>query len=154
MIQVREAKKSEWPLVRQIMLEAFEEYRGVLEPPSAALSETPEDVKASLAKGGALLAFLDGNPGGSTRYEIHEGYVYCSRLAVLPSKRGHGLACAMLEAIDEIAKSKGLQETRLSTREVMESNLRLYRRQGFELAARYPHPRGGGIVVDFVKRLS
>ena len=154
MIEVRIATAEEWPLVHQIMLEAFEEYRGVLDPPSAALSETLEDVRSSVANGGSLLAFMEGQPAGSARYALHEDHAYCSRLAVLPSKRRLGVAGAMLDFIEQTAKGLGIPEVRLSTREVMESNLKLYERQGYTATARSPHPKGGGIVVDFAKRVS
>ena len=71
----------------------------------------------------------------------------------MPSMRRHGLGAAMLDFIEQIAKDSALREVRLSTREVMESNLSLYARQGYEIITKKPYPRGGGIVVDLAKKV-
>ncbi|PWV98428.1 hypothetical protein DFQ01_11863 [Paenibacillus cellulosilyticus] len=56
-IQIREAVIDEWAAVHRIMCEAFEEYRGVLHPPSGALREELEDTIRKLSpRGGAVLA--------------------------------------------------------------------------------------------------
>ena len=39
-------------LVRQVMLAAFEEFRGPLDPPSSALDETLEDTRRAIESGG------------------------------------------------------------------------------------------------------
>jgi len=154
MIEVREATIEEIPLVRQIMLEAFEEYRGVLDPPSGALTETLEETLANVARGGAILAFVSGEAVGSGRYERMPDHLYRSRISVLPSHRGQGLAGAMLSFMDDLARQHGFDEIRLSTREVMESNQRLYLRRGYEIVGREKHPKGEGIVLMLAKRLS
>ena len=76
-IEVRKATDEELPLVYDLMLRAFEEFRGALDPPSAALTESLEDVQAIVRRGGAILAFLDGEITGAPRYEIMEDHVYC-----------------------------------------------------------------------------
>lgn len=152
-IEVRNATEDELPLVRRIMQEAFEEYRGVLEPPSGALTETLEDVRASAAKGGAVLAFLNDDPVGSARYELRDGYIYCWRLSVIPPARGQGIAAAMLEHVHGHATAMGIPEARLSTREVMEANQRLYLRLGYEVISRHLHPKGEGFVLELLKRI-
>ena len=152
-IEVREATEGEFPIVHQIMLAAFEEYRGLIEPPSGALSETVDDVRQSAADGAALIAFLNGEPVGSARYACRSDHLYCSRISVLPSARGQGLATAILAHIHVIAKDLGYGEVRLSTREVMESNQKLYLKLGYSIVAREPHPQGEGIVLVLAKRI-
>ena len=138
-------------MVHEIMLRAFEEYRGVLDPPSAALSEPAllEDREGE----GALLALLDGEAAGSARYSVKQDHIYCSRLAVLPSQRRRGIARALLAGVEAIGRDFHLREARLSTREVMQSNLLLYQSCGYNVVSKYRHPRGPGIVVDFCKGL-
>lgn len=154
MIEVRDASPDELPVVFSIMLQAFEEYRGVLEPPSGALVETVETARAAFAEGGAVLALIGGEPVGSARYTRMPDHLYCSRLATLPAHRGKGVAGAMLGKVHEIAQALGYAEVRLSTREVMEANLRFYLRLGYEIIGKEPHPKGEGIVVLFRKRLT
>jgi ribosomal protein S18 acetylase RimI-like enzyme len=138
-------------VIHEITRTAFEEYRGKVDPPPSAMGETLEEVEASFATDEIILAFLDGEPAGSIRLSFKDDHIYCSRVAVHPTKQRHGVAGAMLTHIAEIAKAGGYPEVRLATREVMESNLRLYERNGFQVTAKYVHPKGGGIVVDLVK---
>ncbi len=153
MIQVRKAKEGELGLVMQIMQAAFEEYRGNLEPPSGALTETLDDVRGSAARGGAVLAFHDGVAVGSARYELRGDHVYTWRLSVLPSARGRGTAAAMLEFIHDLASELGFAEVRLSTREVMESNQQFYFRLGYQVISRNLHPCGEGVVLELAKAI-
>lgn len=154
MVTVRNAKDDELPQVYAIMRTAFEEYRGLLEPPSGALIETLDDVRRNAAEGGAVLAFLDDEPVGSARYVRKNDHVYCRRIAVLPFARRRGIATAMIEHVHRVAAELGFSEVRLATRAVMESNLRFYLRLGYEVIRSAPHPSGGGIVVDLAKRLA
>ncbi len=153
-IKVREATPDEMPVAWRIMLAAFEEYRGALEPPSGALTESLDEFKASAARGGAALAFISGEAVGSARYEFMPDHVYCSRISVVPSHRGLGLAGAILDYVDQRALECRYAEVRLSTREVMESNQRLYLRHGYEVVAREQHPKGEGIVLVLSKMVS
>lgn len=152
-ITVRLASDQEMDLVHEIMLLAFEEYRGVLDPPSGAHQESVEDVRRSAAKGGALLALLDGEPVGSARFEVRGEHVFCWRLAVLPSSRGRGLAQAMLRFVHAWAEQAGLPEVRLVSREVLGSNLRYYEKLGYRVVSRQPHPAGEAIIVEFVRQI-
>lgn len=152
-VEVRAATIEEAELVHAIMLSAFEEYRGVLDPPSGALTETVENVREEMAKGGALLAFSEGEPAGSARYALMSDHIYFGRLAVLPSMRQRGAARAILCAMDQVAKDLGHSEIRLATREVLGSNLRLYESSGYVVVGRNLHPKGGAMVVDLAKAI-
>ena len=153
MLTVRLATTEELSIVHEVMLASFEELRGVLDPPSGAHAETLEDVIVAVEKGGAILALVNKKPVGTARYELHPDHLYCGRVGVLPDHRGQGIASAILEFIDEVAREHALPEVRLSTREVMESNLRLYERLGYRITSRAPHKKGTSIVVELSKRL-
>ncbi len=153
MIEVRRATREELPIVHEITRAAFEEYRGTVDPPPNALDETLEEVEASYNATEIVLALLDGEPAGSIRLTFKDDHIYCTRVAVHPSKQRKGVAGAMLTHIADIAKARGYREVRLATREVMESNLRLYERNGFQITGKYVHPKGPGIVVDLVKKV-
>ena len=153
MIDVRLAKASEAPLVHRITLEAFEDLRGILDPPSGALSETLRDVVASIANDGAVIAFVDGEPAGAARLDPKVDHVYCGRIGVLPAHRRLGVAAALLHFIECTAKDLGFQEVRLATREQLANNIRLYERLGYSIIDRSRHPRGPDWVIDFSERL-
>ncbi len=141
------------PLVRELMLAAFEEYRGNLVVPSSAHDETVDDVVAHLNEGGGVLARCEGEVVGSGRYEWREGYVYIGRLSVLPPFRGRGVGAAMMEAIHGTARERGVPEVRISVRTLLPKNIELYERLGYVVVARYTHERGNETVVDMTKAL-
>jgi GNAT superfamily N-acetyltransferase len=141
------------PLVRDLMLASFDEYRHVLVVPSSALDETVDDVSEHLRLGGGVVARLDGRAIGSGRYEWREDHVYIGRLSVLPELRGQGIGAAMMEAIHALALGRGVAEARISVRTLLPKNIVLYERLGYQVTARYKHPRGDEIIVDMAKRL-
>lgn len=150
-IQVRHARADEALLVHRITQVAFEDLRGVIFPPSGAHAETLDDVRDSIKRGGAVLALVDGEPVGCARYQPQADHVYLGRLGVLPSMRRRGVAGALLTYVEDITRELGLPEVRLGTREVLESNIRLYESHGYAIIAHYEHPKGGGMVVDMAK---
>lgn len=139
--------------VRALMLAAFDEYRDVLVVPSSAFDESVEDVAAHLREGGGVLAWQDGQAIGSGRYEWRGDHVYIGRLSVLPEYRGHGIGAAMMEAMHDCARERGMPEARIGVRTMLPRNIELYERLGYVVTARYQHPRGDEIIVDMAKRL-
>jgi ribosomal protein S18 acetylase RimI-like enzyme len=129
-------------LVRQIMLDAFEEFRGTLEPPSSALDETLEDTRRAIDAGGAALAWLGDEPVGSVRFLPRPDSLYVGRLAVLPAHRGRGIAAALMTAIEQQARYLGLGEVRVEVRLSLPGNVAFFRRLGFQTISEQPHPRG------------
>ena len=135
------------------MFAAFDEYRDVLVVPSSALDETVEDVAHKLSLGGGVLAWAGDRAIGSGRYEWRDGFVYIGRLSVLPEARGRGTGAAMMVAIHDLARDRGVPEAHISVRVLLPRNIVLYERLGYVEVARYQHERGDETVVDMVKRL-
>lgn len=142
MTSITLAAPGDAPLVHRIMQEAFEEYRGRLEPPSSAHDETIEDVRHAIAAGGAVLAWDEGTAVGSARFRPRPGYLYVGRVSVLPAWRGRGIGAALMTAIGEQARTLGLPEIRVEVRLSLPSNAALYRRLGYQTVSEQPHPRG------------
>jgi ribosomal protein S18 acetylase RimI-like enzyme len=142
MITVSLATRDDAPLVHQIMIAAFEEYRGVLEPPSSTHDETVNDVRRAFDSGGAVLARLDGAAVGSARFQPRPGYLYVGRVSTLPAWRGRGVGAALMTFLLDHARALGLPEVRVEVRLSLPSNVALYRRLGFHTISEQPHPRG------------
>jgi ribosomal protein S18 acetylase RimI-like enzyme len=153
-LRISEASSDEIPLVYEIMQAAFAEYMGVLDPPSGVHAETLEDTKLAVSRGGALLAWLDDQSVGSVRYAFHDESCYIGRVSVLPGFRGQGIASAMVERIEKIAREHECKWLEVTVRMIIETNLRLYERIGFSIDRVYDHPKGGGMVADMVKPLT
>ncbi len=142
MLTVALATRDDAALVHRIMIAAFEEYRGVLEPPSSTHTETVEDVRRAFDSGGAVLARLDGEAVGSARFHSRPDYLYGGRVSVLPARRGRGVGSALMGVLLDHARALGLPEVRVEVRLSLPSNVALYRRLGFRTISEQPHPRG------------
>src|SRR5262245_66032573 len=81
---IREAGREDAPTLFRLMIAAFAEYEGVLDPLSGAHHETFITVVRKLSAGGAALALVDGEPAGFAFYQPDGDLLYFGRLSVLP----------------------------------------------------------------------
>jgi len=152
-IHITTATLEDAPLVYDIMQQAFAEYLGVLDPPSGAHNETLNDVIVALDQGGAILAWMGTQAVGSARYVWHDDLCYIGRVSVLPPYRGQGIASAMMEHIEELARGHGSSFLEIGVRMILENNINLYKRIGYTIADVFEHPKGGGMIATMVKLL-
>jgi PPOX class probable F420-dependent enzyme len=141
-IRIEPAGAEQAEAVLEAMRRAFEQYRGSLNPPSSALDETIEDVRAAMARGGAFVARDGEAVVGSARYQLRTGHVYAERVAVDPGARGRGVGAALMRAIEEAGRAAGYPEIRIGVRASLPGNLRFYEDLGYRTLAAGPHPRG------------
>jgi ribosomal protein S18 acetylase RimI-like enzyme len=139
--------------VHRLMQLAFEEYRGRLVPPSGALTETIDDVRAAINSGGAFLAFAGEVAVGSARYRLFPDHAYAERIAVLPAHRGRGIAVALMAAFEEAIRVLRVPEARVGVRVSLPSNLRFYENLGYRALSSRPYPTGTDFEITLSKRL-
>ena len=132
---------------------AFAEYAGVLDPPSGATTESLDEVRAGIAEGGALLAWIDGMVVGTGRWRTRDGFLYAERVGVLPELRGRGVGVLLMRAIEDAARVAGLAEVRLATRAALWRNLRFYEGLGYRTISSRRHPRGPDYEITLSKRV-
>jgi ribosomal protein S18 acetylase RimI-like enzyme len=154
MLTITQANPEQVALVYDIMLQAFEEYRGKLNPPSGVFAETIESVLRVMSEGGALLAWERDVPVGSMRYQFKPDHLYLGRVSVLSSHRGRGIATAMMREVEPIACAHGYNTIRLGARLVLQSNIVFYERLGYRVIDTRIHEKGGSMVVEMLKELS
>jgi len=77
---------------------------------------------------------------GTGALAIMEGYGEVKSMFTTPAARGHGVAAALLRAIEDEARAQGLPALRLETAETLQAAMRLYTRHGFT---------GRGIFGDY-----
>jgi PPOX class probable F420-dependent enzyme len=152
-IRVEPAGDADVPDVLASMRRAFGEYRDTLTPPSSALDETADDVRAAMARGGAFLARDGGRVVGSARYQLRPRYTYAERVSVDREYRGRGVGAALMRAIEEAAGAAGHPEVRVGVRASLPGNLRFYEDLGYRTHASQPHPRGPDFDMTLSKRL-
>lgn len=137
---IRPAEADEIPIVHRVMREAFEQFRDRMVPPSGALLEEVADIEAKFRRGGALLAWLNGDAAGSVQVDFAADYMYIGRLAVTPHARGMGMGTALMEAAERVAVSRGYAETRIGVRLSVPKNVPFYLGMGYEAMSQGEYP--------------
>jgi PPOX class probable F420-dependent enzyme len=152
-IRVEAATDADAPEVLASMRRAFAEYQDTLKPPSSALDETVDDVRAAMARGGAFVARDGGRVVGSARYQFRGDHTYCERVSVDRDYRGRGVGTALMRAVEEAARTAGHAEVRIGVRASLPANLRFYEDLGYRVRGSQPHPRGPDFDMSLGKRV-
>ncbi|WP_328019205.1 GNAT family N-acetyltransferase [Niallia alba] len=143
--------EEEAPIVHKLMLEAFEDYR-YIEVPSSALTE-PVDKLINALKSRteqAIIYWLDDIPLGSARLQLKDDSLYFSRLSVIPSARGKGIAKAMLAWMEEYALLNRKQKVECKVRANIPKNIELYEKLGFVITKEETAANPNGMAVKAV----
>lgn len=150
-MEIKIAKELDVPVVFQLMLEAFEEYRS-LEVPSSAINESLEAVQIAFKSNSekALLCSIDGRPLGSCRFTMKEDTLYFSRVAVIPSARGKGIAKAMLSWLEQYAYDNFKRKMACRVRVSLPKNINLYRSLGYFISKEEVVTNPNGFLVKTV----
>lgn len=138
--RVREADCDEAGLLHDILVHAFSEYEGRLDPPSGVHSETMISVRDKMGEGGALICEVAGVVAGCIFYAPKAGYLYVGRLAVLPEYRRHGIGDLLLQAAERRAVELGLFHVQLGVRIVLGKLRAYYETRGYVPIAFRSHP--------------
>jgi ribosomal protein S18 acetylase RimI-like enzyme len=136
---LREVTDQDIPTLLVVLRTAFEEYRGRLDPPSGAHTETVENVRQKLTTDRAVVAVVDQEIAGCVFYQSENGLMYLERLAVLPLYRRRGLARALIDYVEARARVLGLSHVRLGVRVVLKDNWAYYERLGYYLVEYKAH---------------
>ena len=140
-LTLRDATFADAPLMTEIIVAAFEDHRGKIDPPSGAHNETPEKVLAKLQQGGGIIAYSSELPAGCVVYypEGHDD-MYMGRLAVLPAFRQHGVGQALVAAVENKAQMEGYARMTLSVRIALPRNRSFFERLGYSVTGYESHP--------------
>ena len=136
-----------------VMQTAFAEYAGKLYPASPCHTETIGDVAKAIHFGGALLAWLDDVPVGSVRYYTRGDIFFVERVSVLPGFRGLGIASAMMDELERLARRNGCSQMQLHSRLNLPKNIALYERMGFAIVSQHQITADADIQVTMTKCL-
>jgi tRNA (guanine37-N1)-methyltransferase len=134
-----------WTLQRAAYLVEGARYDTFAIPP---LTETLDELRATLLEGTVLVAERAGRLVGSVRGEVRdEGVWYIGRLMVAPDLQGQGLGTTLMDRIEALAPP-GTRVLRLVTGLQSEANLRFYRRRGYREVGRRSHPGVDVLVLE------
>jgi predicted N-acetyltransferase YhbS len=138
-ITLRLARRDDAARIVSVIQRAFVQYDGVLVPPSGAMSETADSVAARLADESCVLAISGTILVGCVFYKEFGGHLYFSRLAVLPDRRGGGIARRLIAAVEAAAHDRGIAAVTLGVRIALPENLAFFTMLGYREIARETH---------------
>ena len=129
--RLREAHSDDAGLLHDILVRAFGEYEGRLDPPSGVHAETIASIRDKLIEGGALICEESGGVAGCVFYAPQAGYLYVGRLAVAPEYRRRGIGDLLLRAAERRAAELGLSHVRLGVRLALGKLRAYYEARGY-----------------------
>ena len=143
MVILRDAVEADEVAMLALIKAAFEEQRGIIDPPSSALDKTVAILHQELTTASALVAEIKSATkpalGGCIFYEQKQDAVYLSRLAVPPSYRGRGIGIALIQAAEERGKAMGLRAATLSVRLALLGQQAYYEKLGYRFVGYGTH---------------
>jgi tRNA threonylcarbamoyladenosine biosynthesis protein TsaE len=130
-LSVLEAGPEQAGQVLEVIRRAFS-VRPPLDPPSTALDETLDSVRAQLERSGGLLVLRRSVPVGAMLFDrSRPGQLGLTRVSVDPAQQGHGVASAMVGVAEDVAESYELDGVWLVAREELPENLTFWQRRGY-----------------------
>lgn len=139
-LRVRHGDLADADVIARLITRAFAVFEGKLVPPSGALDETPDTVRARLADRRSGIAELGPLPVGCVLYERKGTDVYLGRLAVSPGHQRRGIARALIAFVEAEARAMGAASISANVRIQLTANHRLFAASGFREIARHAHP--------------
>ncbi|MGV1838436.1 GNAT family N-acetyltransferase [Agrobacterium rhizogenes] len=138
-IQCLDDSFEHWDELLALILSSFAYMNGRIDPPSSALSLTPQSLKE---KAGTEIGYiaLDGNRlAGCIFCRPEAESLYIGKLAILPSEQGKGIGRQLLTLAETTALERGLNALRLETRIELTDNHATFARWGFRKTAENRH---------------
>lgn len=130
----------EWNALLQLLRESFAFMDGRIDPPSSLDGMDAEAFRLKARKETLIVAKDGAVLTGCVFAALREDCVYVGKLAVAASARGQGLARALLDAADDLARSQGRSCLELQTRVELIENHRAFEALGFVKVAETSHP--------------
>ncbi len=132
--RVRSATYDDIEAIGRITREAFLKYKEL--SPNAdpeALKETAKDIKRDIDTKIVLIAEQNEVPVGSVRVEVDESTrsAYLTRFAVKLNSQNNGIGKSLMNLVDEIMLSKGVEKISLHTDSKLAPLIRFYYGRGF-----------------------
>jgi GNAT superfamily N-acetyltransferase len=138
-IAIRPARVDEAPAIASLLHCAFAQYDDVLVPRSGAMDETIATVAARLRDESCLVALTGEVLVGCVFYKPLDEAIYFGRLAVLPGRRGQGLARRLIAAVEAAAAAAGAVAVTLGVRIALPENVALFTALGYREISREAH---------------
>jgi ribosomal protein S18 acetylase RimI-like enzyme len=125
--KIRLAGVHDAPIIHELMIKAFMEYKNEV-PPSSALEETVQSISTALEKEDeqAAICYIDHEPVGMIRFQFKEDGIYFYRLSVVPEQQRKGIAKGILIWLEDYANSNLKPFIFCKVRMTVPKNIKLY----------------------------
>ncbi|MBR0557546.1 GNAT family N-acetyltransferase [Ciceribacter sp. L1K23] len=129
-----------WEELFELILSSFSYMNGIIDPPSSALSMTPQSLREKARQEIGFVAREDDELTGCIFCRPEPpSCLYIGKLAVAPSHQNRGIGTRLMGRADDLARSIGYRQLRLETRIELTDNHRRFRSMGFELFSEGRH---------------
>ncbi|WP_184709695.1 GNAT family N-acetyltransferase [Rhizobium lusitanum] len=129
-----------WSKLLDLILTSFAYMNGRIDPPSSALSLTPQSLKEKARNELGFIAMDDDKIAGCIFCRAEPDTLYIGKLAVLPGAQRKGVGRRLLAMAETAANNLGLTTLRLETRIELTENHTTFAGWGFVKTAESRHP--------------
>jgi GNAT superfamily N-acetyltransferase len=153
-IEIRLATADDAPLVSDVLLQAFIEYRSLYtEAGFAATTPDVEQIKRRMIEGPIWIALRHDTVIGTVSAVLQGESVYVRGMAVLPEARGHRTGELLMNEIELFAFASKCRRLYLSTTPFLDRAIALYGRLGFNRIDEGPHDLYGTPLLTMARTL-
>ena len=128
-----------WDELLSLIMRAFASMDGVIDPPSSAHLLSVESLRDKAGRETVFLALQDGRIAGCIFALERVDDFYVGKLAVAPGLQGQGIGRRLMQAVEDLARSRNTSAIELQTRIELTANHATFARLGFHETERTAH---------------
>ncbi|WFU11125.1 GNAT family N-acetyltransferase [Rhizobium sp. CB3090] len=128
-----------WQELLELIFASFAYMNGRIDPPSSALTLTPQSLREKASNEIGYVAFKDDQLAGCIFCRPELDSLYIGKLGVLPAAQGKGIGRRLLWLAETTAREHGLAELQLETRIELTGNHITFANWGFRKTAENRH---------------
>ncbi|ESX04665.1 acetyltransferase [Mesorhizobium sp. LSJC268A00] len=128
-----------WDELLSLIMQAFAPMDGVIDPPSSAHLLSAESLRDKASQETVFLALQDDRIAGCVFASERDADFYVGKLAIQPELQGRGIGRRLMQAAEDLARSRNKSAIELQTRVELTANHATFARLGFRETARTAH---------------
>ena len=133
LVDIRIAVDADVPAIARVVHESF---AGFIPLIGRAPWPMFQNYPARVAQGAVWVLTEDGAVVGVAVLQFNEDHLFIETIAIAPSHQGRGHGRRLLDFVEDEARRRGYDETRLHMHLTMTRNIALYRKRGYTEYAR------------------
>ena len=139
-IRYLDPQTNEWDSLHRLIVDTFAYMSARINPPSSALSLTPQSIQEAAENHVILTASDNRKLIACCFLQTIEDAIYIGKLAVEAEYQGNGIARRFVQAAQKLAIANGLKKLTLQVRVELRENQTVFERLGFNKTGTSQHP--------------